>query len=103
MEIAKKRGEEGWALILKEQVEKRFFPTFRALSQKKLNLLDQKDLARSWGLIKFFMARDPKKFCNFMRYTGNKYEVQVRALKAAFGIEAARFDDLVNEWIVATF
>ncbi len=100
MEIAKKHEAGSWGLLAKEQVNKKFYPRFVTLCVKKLNRLDAKDLARAWSICRFLMEKHPKKFRNFMRYTGTKLEIQVRALQVALGMKPADLDKAVDQFVL---
>ena len=103
MEIAKKHEAGGWQLLAKEQVTKGFYPRFVSLCVEKLNRMDAKDLARAWSICRFLMEKHPKKFRNFMRYTGTTLKTQVRALKAALDMSPDQLDKAVNDYVLQNF
>ncbi len=103
MEIAKKHEAGGWPVLAKEQVTKGFYPRFVSLCVEKLNRMDAKDLARSWSVCRFLMEKHPKKFRNFMRYTGTTLKTQVRALKVALGMSPDQLDKAVNDYVLENF
>ncbi len=100
MEIAKKHEAGGWALLAKEEVSKGFYPRFVTLCVAKLNRLDAKDLARAWAVCRFLMEKHPKKFRNFMRYTGTNLKSQVRALEFALEMSPDQLDKAVNDYVL---
>ncbi len=71
-------------------------PPVRALFRKHMNRLDEKDLAKCWGVVKLFMSDPyrPKflKYLKALRYAGGKHE---KALQTVYNLTPEQLDDLV--------
>lgn len=83
-------------LAFKELQKKGLLPPTRGLLNKHMNRLDEKDLAKSWGAVTFFMTEPRRaKFLDYLRrmpMAGGKHEP---VLQAVYGLGMEQFDDEV--------
>lgn len=87
-----KKGEDtAYALLCKEIAQDKSDTPIEGLSKKKLNQLDDKDLAKCFSLVKMMVEREPEKGLPFLRLYSSQNVARV--LKASYKMPPAEFDD----------
>lgn len=86
-----KKGEDSsYALLAKESAQDKSDTPIEALNAKKLNQLDDKDLAKAFTLVRAMLEREPDEGLAFLRLYDAK--ALARVIKAAYGLTPAEFD-----------
>ncbi len=83
-------------LAFKELQKMKRLPPVRSLFRKHMNRLDEKDLAKCWGVVKLFMSEPYRaKFLKYLQtllYAGGKHEP---ALRKVYNLTPEQLDELV--------
>jgi hypothetical protein len=88
---AKKGEDQSFLLICKEIAQDKSDSPMEVLQKKKLNQLDDKDIAKSFSLVKMMIEREPERGLAFLRlYSSHNV---ARVLKASYKLTPAEFDD----------
>jgi len=88
---AQKGEDTSFGLICKEIAQDKSDTPIDSLQKKKLNQLDDRDLAKSFSLVKMFIEKEPDRGLSFLRLysSGNV----ARVLKASYKLAPGAFDD----------
>lgn len=86
------KGEDtAYLLLCKEMAQDKSDATFEALVKRKLNQLDDKDIAKLWSLSRMWMETEPEEGSSFLKLFSAKQVARV--LKASYRMTPAEFDD----------
>ncbi|MBI3818994.1 MAG: hypothetical protein HY286_09920 [Planctomycetes bacterium] len=87
-----KKGEDtAYTLICKEIAQDKTDSPIEVLAKKKLNQLDDKDLAKSFSLVKMLIEKEPETGLAFLRLYSSQNVARV--LKASYKLSPAEFDE----------
>ncbi|MBL8694021.1 MAG: hypothetical protein JNJ88_07975 [Planctomycetes bacterium] len=86
------KGEDtAYLLLCKEMAQDKSDASFEALVKRKLNQLDDKDIAKLWSLVRMWMETEPEEGSSFLKLFSAKQVARV--LKASYRMTPAEFDD----------